>query len=100
MDSILEKKITKADLKSLENKNLEFFDELRYIQDKFVEINESIKKLSENSPVLVKKLESLNQEIFSLKKRETKEIVPKMIQPKIDLSIKSFLLLKLNIIFI
>ena len=86
MDSILEKKITKADLKSLENKNLEFFDELRYIQDKFVEINESIKKLSENSPVLVKKLESLNQEIFTLKKRETKEIVPKMIQPKIDLS--------------
>ena len=28
----------------------------------------------------------LNQEIFNLKKRETKEIVPKMIQPKIDLS--------------
>ena len=86
MNLILEKKITKLDLKKLENKDIELFDQLRYIQDKFSEINETIKRLSENNPYLVKKLESLNQEIFELKKREVKEIKPKVIKPSIDLS--------------
>lgn len=73
MDSILEKKITKDDLKAHQNKLEEHTDIINFLQDTAADLNQSINKLCENSPNFVKRLESLTHEVLELKKKEIKE---------------------------
>ena len=73
MDFILEKKITKDDLKSLEHKTEEHDDSIKYLQETAGDFLQSINKLSENNPTFVKRLESLTYEVQELKGRGFKE---------------------------
>ncbi len=72
MDSILEKKITKDDLKALENKSEEYKDAIQFLQDSIGDMNQSITKISENTPTLMKRIETLTHEVLELKGREYK----------------------------
>lgn len=71
---ILEKKITKNDLKPLENKTTEHSDELAFLQDKASELIERISKLTENNSCSVKRLEMLTNDVMLLKDREIPEV--------------------------
>ncbi len=73
MDSILEKKITKDDLKALENKSEEYKDAIQFLQDSIGDMNQSIIKISENTPTLMKRIETLTHEVLELKGREYKD---------------------------
>jgi len=73
MDSILEKKITKDDLKALENKSEEYNDAIQFLQDSMGEMNQSIVKISENNPTLMKRIETLTHEVLELKGRDYKD---------------------------
>ena len=73
IDSILEKKITKDDLKALENKSEEYNDAIQFLQDSLGEMNQSIVKISENNPTLMKRIETLTHEILELKGRDYKD---------------------------
>ena len=77
--SILEKKITKEELKPLENKIAEHTDEIAYLQDKVAELIQLVQKISENSPLLARRIEVLTHDINSLKGKEFKEASSKPI---------------------
>ena len=79
MDSILESKITKNDLKAHINKLEEHSDIINFLQDTAADLNQSINKICENNPNFVKRLESLTHEVLQLKKRGTKESTSKPI---------------------
>ena len=76
MNTILLQKITKLDLKALENKTIEQSDELIFLQDKTSELSESIKKLIENNSSFVKRLENLTNDIIRLQNTEVKVVEP------------------------
>ena len=80
MDSILEKKITKDDLKAHQNKLEEHTDIINFLQDTAADLNQSINKLCDNSPNFVKRLESLTHDVLELKKRGVKESSSKPIE--------------------
>ena len=73
INSILEKKITKEELKPLENKIVEHTDELTYLQDKVAELIQGFLKLSENNPSLIKRIETLTHEMLELRGKEFKD---------------------------
>ena len=70
IDSIMEKKITKDDLKALENKSEEYNDAIQFLQDSLSDMNQNMAKLSENNPSIMKRIENLTHEIFQLKDRD------------------------------
>ena len=74
INSILEQKITKNDLKPLENKAIEQNDEIVFLQDKITEIMEGFRKLSENNSSNVKRLEALTNDIIQLQNTEGKVV--------------------------
>ena len=74
MNSILEKKITKFDLKELENKAIEQSDEIVFLQDKTTELSEGIKKLIDNNSSVVKRLETLTNDVIRLDNKEVKVV--------------------------
>ena len=76
---IMEQKITKNDLKPLENKAIEQNDEIVFIQDKIAEIMEGFRKLSENNSSNVKRLEALTNDIIQLQNTEVKVVEAKPI---------------------
>ena len=80
INSILETKISKDDFKILQNKINEHDDIIKFLQGEIADLNQSIKKLIENNPSFVKRLEELTHEIMQLKERETKEIPLKSIE--------------------
>ena len=73
IDSILEKKITKEELKALEMKSEEHSNAIEFIQDSLNDINQNIVKLSENNPNIMKRIENISNEIFKLKERDIKD---------------------------
>ena len=77
MDSILQKKISKDDLKELNHITAEHTDELKYLQDKVAELIEGFQKIQDNNPSLVKRLESMTHDIIELKGRDSKEVLSK-----------------------
>ena len=74
MSSILDQKITKLDLKALENKAIEQSDEILFLQDKTTELTEGIKKLMENNSSVVKRLENLTNDVIRLDNKEVKVV--------------------------
>ena len=74
MNSILEQKITKFDLKELENKAIEQSDEIVFLQDKTTELSEGIKKLIDNNSSVVKRLEILTNDVIRLDNKEVKVV--------------------------
>ena len=70
----LEKKISKFDLKNLENKLTKNSDELFNLNDKVTEFAEGYKKLSENKAGIVERLEMLTNGLIELRNREVKVI--------------------------
>ena len=74
MNSILEQKITKFDLKELENKAIEQSDEIVFLQDKTTELSEGIKKLIDNNSSVVKRLETLTNDVIRLDNKEVKVV--------------------------
>ena len=79
LNSNLNKKITKLDLKDLENKIIEQSDEIVFLQDKVSEVIEVNKKLSEKNVSLTNRIEYLTNDILKLKNREIKVIEPKTV---------------------
>ena len=76
MNLELDKKITKSDLKRLENKLSEHSDELAFLQDKDSELMEGYKKLSEKKAGIAERIEILTNNVIELKNREFKEVKP------------------------
>ncbi len=74
IDEILEKKISKDDLKELYTTTSEHTDQLKYLTDKVQELNEGFQKFKDNNPSLVKRIETLGHEILELKERDVKEV--------------------------
>ena len=70
----LDNKITKNDLKHLENKLAEHSDELTFLQDKDSELMEGYKKLADNKAGFAERIEMLTNNIIALKNREVKEV--------------------------
>ncbi len=79
IENILEKKITKDDLKDVYNTIEEHSDELKYLTDKIAELIEAVQKLQDNNPSFIKRLESLTHEVLELKERDDKDIQSKPI---------------------
>ena len=69
----LETKITKDDLKTLNTITQENSDELKFMQDKISDLIESIQKLQDNNPNIIKRLESLTQDFLILKEKSGKD---------------------------
>ena len=76
MNLELDKKITKNDLKRLENKLSEHSDELAFLQDKDSELMEGYKKLSEKKAGIAERIEILTNNLIELKNREFKVVKP------------------------
>ena len=79
INSILENKISKNDYKILKNKINEHDDIIKFLQGSVADFNESIKKLMEHNPSIVKRIEDLSHEIVQLKGKEIKQIPAKPI---------------------
>ena len=70
----LDYKISKTDFKRLENKLVEFTDEINLLKDKDSELMEGYRKLSDNRAGLAERIEMLTNNIIDLKNREVKEV--------------------------
>ena len=79
LNSNMEQKLTKLDLKDLENKTREQSDEIVYLQDKVSEIMEGNKRSLEKIVSMSNRIESLTHDVEELQKREIKLIEPKPI---------------------
>ena len=74
MNTKLDKKITKDDLREINNTLAEHSDEIKYLEDKVSELNEGFLKLTENNSNFVNKLENMTHELIELKKVHIKGI--------------------------
>jgi uncharacterized coiled-coil DUF342 family protein len=72
MNANLDKKITKNDLREINNTLAEHSDEIKYIEDKISELNDGFLKLAENNSSFVNRLENLTHELLELKKVRVK----------------------------
>ena len=75
----LDKKITKDDLREINNTLAEHSDEIKYLEDKISELNEGFLKLAENNSNFVNRLENMTHEILELKKIKVKGVDSKPI---------------------
>ena len=73
IDSTLEKKITKDEIKGLQNKSEEYNDAIQFLQGSLGDINQNIVKLSENNTSFMKRVESLAHEMLKIKGKDIKE---------------------------
>lgn len=79
MNAKLDKKITKDDLREINNSLAEHSDEIKYLEDKISELNEGFLKLAENNSNFVNRLENLTHELLELKKVHVKGVDSKPI---------------------
>lgn len=74
MNSKLDKKITKDDLREINHTLAEHSDVIKYLEDKVSELNEGFLKLAENNSSFVNRLENMTHELLELKKVRVKGV--------------------------
>ena len=73
INSLLDTKLTKNDIKHLINKSEEYNDSIQFLQESINDINKSIAKLAEHNPNLMQRIENLTNDIYELRGRKSKE---------------------------